>query len=108
MAQPSPLSVLSGALKIADKVHIPRDTRTTAVVRWRQHCEAKTIAETEDPDSKPRAFVRASKKLQDLKIIGVWNDRVWVTGQALVGPRDLLRRRCRCCLHKRPRHRRRA
>jgi hypothetical protein len=62
--------------------HIPANTRTTPVVRWRQYCEAKTIAKTDDPDNKRRAFVRASEKLQDLKIIGVWNDQVWVAGHA--------------------------
>src|SRR5207302_4859402 len=62
--------------------HIPANTRTVPAVRWRQYCEAKIIAETDDPDNKRRAFVRLSKKLQELKIIGVWQDRVWVAGQA--------------------------
>jgi hypothetical protein len=30
----------------------PSNTRTISVVRWREFCEAKTIAETNDPDSK--------------------------------------------------------
>jgi AAA domain len=58
------------------------NTRTTTLVRWRDLCEAKMIADSEKPDSKRKAFVRASIKLQDLKIIGVWQDQVWVTGQA--------------------------
>ena len=62
--------------------HIPRNTRTIPVVRWRQYCEGKMIAETDDPDNKRRAFVRLSKKLQELKIIGVWSDLAWVAGQA--------------------------
>jgi hypothetical protein len=62
--------------------HIPAHTRTVPVVRWRRYCEAKTIAKTDDPDNKRRAFVRASAKLQNLKIIGVWNDLVWVAGHA--------------------------
>jgi AAA domain len=62
--------------------HIPAHTRTVPVVRWRRYCEAKTIAKTDDPDNKRRAFVRASNKLQNLKIIGVWNDLVWVAGHA--------------------------
>jgi hypothetical protein len=56
--------------------------RTTTLVRWKDICEAKMIADSEKPDSKRKAFVRASRKLQDLKIIGVWQDHVWVTGQA--------------------------
>ncbi len=59
---------------------IPRNTRTIPVVRWQQYFEAKTVSDTTKPDSKRRAFVRASEKLQDLKIIDVWNDHVWVVG----------------------------
>jgi hypothetical protein len=44
--------------------------------------EAKMIADSEKPDSKYKAFVRASKRLQQLAIIGVWEDRAWVVGQA--------------------------
>ena len=40
------------------------------------------IADSKKPDSKRKAFVRASRKLQDLGIIGVWNENVWVSGQA--------------------------
>ena len=61
---------------------IPPRTRTVPVVRWREVCEAKMIANSEKPDSKYKAFVRASKHLQKAGIIGVWNDRVWVVGQA--------------------------
>jgi hypothetical protein len=62
--------------------HIPNNTRTTTLVRWKELCEAKMIADSEKPDNKRKAFVRASRKLQDLKIIGIWHDHVWVTGQA--------------------------
>jgi AAA domain len=61
---------------------IPPQTRTVPLVRWREVCEAKTIAESEKPDSKYKAFVRASKRLQRIGIISVWKDRVWVVGQA--------------------------
>ena len=43
---------------------IPLKTRTIPVVRWREVCEAKMIADSEKPDSKYKAFVRASKRLQ--------------------------------------------
>jgi hypothetical protein len=62
--------------------HIPNNTRTTTLVRWKELCEAKMIADSEKLDSKRKAFVRTSRKLQDLKIIGIWHDHVWVTGQA--------------------------
>jgi AAA domain len=68
--------------EIVEDGSIPPNTRTISVVRWRDYCDAKTIANTDDPDSKRKAFVRASQKLQELQIIGVWKDRVWVTGHA--------------------------
>jgi hypothetical protein len=67
---------------VVQNSRVPRNTRTTTVVRWQEYFEAKTISDTTKPDSKRRAFVRASEKLQDLQIIGVWKDRVWVAGQA--------------------------
>ena len=68
--------------ELVQSAHIPPRTRTTSVVRWTSYFEAKTMSDPTKPDSKRRAFVRASEKLQELKIIGVWNDRVWVSGQA--------------------------
>jgi hypothetical protein len=80
------LDVLNEAIAESGEVvsggSIPPQTRTVLLVRWREVCEAKMIAASEKPDSKYKAFVRASKRLQALKIIGVWNDRVWVVGQA--------------------------
>jgi hypothetical protein len=67
--------------EVIQSLRVPPNTRTTTVVRWQQYFEAKTISDTTKPDSKRRAFVRASAKLQDLKIIGVWQDRIWVAGQ---------------------------
>ncbi len=68
--------------EVVQNGHIPPQTRTVPVVRWQQYCEAKMIAQTDNPDSKRRAFVRASEKLQALRIIGVWNDQIWLAGQA--------------------------
>jgi hypothetical protein len=68
--------------EVVSGASIPPQTRTVPVVRWREICEAKMIANSEKADSKYKAFVRASKHLQQAGIIGVWNDRVWVVGQA--------------------------
>jgi hypothetical protein len=62
--------------------HIPPGSRTIRLDLWRQYCDAKMIAESDKPDSKRKAFVRASQRLQELRIIGVWNDHVWIAGQA--------------------------
>jgi hypothetical protein len=68
--------------EVVSGASIPPRTRTVPVVRWREVCESKMIANSEKPDSKYKSFVRASQRLQQLKIIGVCNDRVWVVGQA--------------------------
>ena len=62
--------------------HIPSNTRTTTRTRWRECCDAKTITDSDNPDSKRKAFVRAAEKLQELNLIGVWQDQVWAAGQA--------------------------
>src|SRR5262249_5829796 len=40
------------------------------------------VAESDKPDSKQKAFVRAVRKLQEIGAIGIWGDYVWITGQA--------------------------
>jgi hypothetical protein len=62
--------------------HIPTNTRTCRTSVWRSYCYAGTVAESDNPDTKQKAFVRASKQLQALGLIGVWNDNVWVAGHA--------------------------
>jgi hypothetical protein len=70
-----------GAVQPASS-HIPPNTRTCTVEQWRRYCYAGTITESDHPDSKQKAFVRASKALQAAGIIGVWNDQVWIAGHA--------------------------
>ena len=62
--------------------HIPTNTRTCRTSAWRSYCYAGTVSESDNPDTKQKAFVRAAKQLQTLGIIGIWNDNVWVTGHA--------------------------
>jgi hypothetical protein len=86
------LQLLEKAIAETDKVpperklprttHIPRDARTTTVSVWRSYCYAATVSESDKPDSKQKAFVRACKVLQAAGLIGIWDDHVWVTGQA--------------------------
>lgn len=61
---------------------IPPNTRTIRIDLWRRYCDEGMIASTDKPDSKRKAFVRATHRLQELGLIGVWNDYVWITGQA--------------------------
>jgi len=52
--------------------------RTIPLVRWRQECLPALLPETDKPDSRRTAFVRAFKKLQNLGLIGFWDDLVWL------------------------------
>lgn len=57
---------------------IPAGRRTILLSLWRSECEAATIASSDKPDSQHKAFVRASRKLQDLKYVDIFNERVWL------------------------------
>lgn len=65
--------------------HIPPNVPVVPVDLWRSYCDAGTITESDDRDTKKRVFNRASKRLQELKVIGVWRDQVWLAGQARQG-----------------------
>ncbi len=61
--------------------HIPQgpDIRVCPVEDFRRYFYQ---LKTGSPDTKQKAFVRAVESLQTGRIIGVWNDLVWLTGHA--------------------------
>jgi hypothetical protein len=61
---------------------IPKSTRTTRTIDWRSYCYAGTISDSDNPDSKSKAFRRAAAELQAAHIIGIWQEQVWIAGQA--------------------------
>lgn len=63
----------------------PPGSRTIPLSAWRAYCDAGTIAESEKPDSRRRAFVRACKDLQTRSLIGVWADLVWLVEPSRTG-----------------------
>jgi hypothetical protein len=62
--------------------YVPADVQVGSAVLWREHFYNVYAALDAKPDTKPdtkqKTFVRASTKLQELKIIGVWSDQVWL------------------------------
>ena len=62
--------------------HIPQqpDIRVCPVELWREHYYRAYPAGP--PDTKQKAFVRASLTLQERKIIGIYGDKVWLAGHA--------------------------
>jgi AAA domain len=59
--------------------HIPGQTRTTTLATWRRYCYQGTVAESDNPDARQKAFVRASRKLQSTGMIGIWGEFVWIS-----------------------------
>ncbi len=59
--------------------HIPPNTRTIAEKTWRANCYAGMTTDDTTQTARQKAFVRASNKLQEQKLIGVWGDHVWLT-----------------------------
>jgi hypothetical protein len=58
--------------------HIPPQTRTFSEKAWRANCYAGMTSDDSTQTSRQKAFVRASHKLQELKLIGIWEDHVWL------------------------------
>jgi hypothetical protein len=81
------LDLLWRAILDAGKVppasnNIPPNTRTTSLSLWRSYCDHGTVAKSDKPDSRYKAFVRAVEHLQTAGLIGIWGEQVWPTGQA--------------------------
>ena len=62
--------------------HIPGQTPVVPLTLWRQYCYEGLIGDRDNRDTIRKAFNRNSKKLQELGIIGTWQDQVWIAGQA--------------------------
>ena len=61
--------------------HIPGQIHVVPLTLWRQYCYEGLIGDRDNRDTIRRAFNRTSKKLQELGVIGTWQDWVWTTGQ---------------------------
>jgi hypothetical protein len=77
------LDILRKAIDEAGSVpqvsnHIPPKTRTIPIETWRLYAYQGTITESDKPDSKQKAFVRAVKDLQAAKLVGIWGDQAWL------------------------------
>lgn len=58
--------------------HIPPNTRTISVETWRTYAYQGTITESDKPDTRQKAFVRAVKELQAANLVGVWGEYAWI------------------------------
>jgi hypothetical protein len=50
--------------------HIPPNTRTISIEQWRSYAYQGTITESDKPDARQKAFVRAVNKLLEANLIG--------------------------------------
>jgi hypothetical protein len=60
----------------------PGQNYVVRVEHFRKHFYAGTINGDQKPDTKLKAFNRATQQLKKLGYIGVWNDLIWLTGHA--------------------------
>ena len=51
--------------------------RVVAVSKWREMCDLHALSESDDRDSRKRAFNRASKVLRDRGFVRQYNELVW-------------------------------
>ena len=58
--------------------HIPPDTKVCSAMEWREHFYNAYTGESDKPDTKRKAFDRATLKLQEFKLVGVWSGKVWL------------------------------
>ena len=60
--------------------HIPSGTfRVVPLSLWRRYCYHSTVTDRDNPETQRKAFNRASQKLQELGLIGIWENHVWPT-----------------------------
>ncbi len=77
------LDILRKALDEAGSIppssnHIPPNTRTIPVETWRAYAYQASITESDKPDARQKAFVRAVRDLQAADLIGIWRELVWL------------------------------
>ena len=59
--------------------HIPQHVRCVRLSLWKRYCEMGSITKSDGEDALRKAFTRAGEKLQQIGLIGVWGEYVWVT-----------------------------
>jgi hypothetical protein len=82
-AQKQALDLLTEAINKAGEPpptsdHIPRAVRCVNIALWREYCDRGSIANSDKPDSKLKAFKRSADGLMAARKVGKWGDQVWV------------------------------
>lgn len=58
--------------------HVPPSVRVVEIEEWRRYAYAMNISPSADQGARQKAFVRAMRDLQSKRVIGSWNELVWV------------------------------
>ncbi|MGO9681175.1 MAG: AAA family ATPase [Beijerinckiaceae bacterium] len=77
------LDILRKAIDEAGSVppasnHVPPNTRTIQVETWRAYAYQGSITESDNPDTRQKAFVRAVRDLQAANLVGIWGGFAWI------------------------------
>jgi hypothetical protein len=60
--------------------YVPSGVKVVSVTLWREIFYKSYVADK--PDAKQKAFVRATLKLQEAHLVGIWSDMAWLAGHA--------------------------
>ena len=60
--------------------HIPGTKKVVPVALWREYCDLGSLTDSDKPDSRKKAFLRAAKRLQEQGYVMVWHELAWTTG----------------------------
>jgi hypothetical protein len=56
----------------------PHASRVVPLATWRDYCDRGTVVASDNPDSRRKAFARASQKLKDQRLIDLWDGYAWL------------------------------
>ena len=59
--------------------HTPPNKRGVRLEIWRQYSYSGGVTTSDAPDAKRKAFVRASQRLIEMGMVGIWGDWAWIT-----------------------------
>ncbi len=58
--------------------HIPKNVKAVPLTLWRRYCYQGGITSVDTKDAKKKAFPRAVTRLQEIGLIGLWDNHVWI------------------------------
>jgi hypothetical protein len=71
-------AVIEAGMAAPQSAHIPPGASVVGKDLWRSYCYAGAISDSDSPEARRKAFGRAAETLLAARVIGLWNDLVWI------------------------------